>query len=176
MDADLPGCTSTDQQDGRAAQSGDSPAVGDPEGPGQAGGADGVRHRGGSAPASPGRQADDAHTGSDSGACGPAAAPAAQHDVGYEGEGQHHEGDELAAPGSDHNGTLAAADSARDGGQSVGLALAPALVAEITRRIEQINVTASAAATVLTGGENPRGALASRAAQGLPGDEGGSHR
>lgn len=76
----------------------------------------------------------------------------------------------MPAPGSDHDGTLAAADSARDGssidgaasrdGQSVGPALAPALVAEITRRIEQINVTASAAATVLTAGENPRGALA----------------
>jgi hypothetical protein len=135
--ADQPG---PGQDDEHAVQAG-TPAASDGDGPGQDEAADGNRHDdtsvrqiGGDAPAS----AD--------GTSGPAAGQAAQ-------PGDGPAGDEPDGPGEEEpaGDAAPASDSTATDGPAAGASPDPALVAEITGRVEQIQAAASAAATVLAG-------------------------
>jgi hypothetical protein len=140
-------------------------AATDRGGPGQDEAADGPRQDdGASAPASP-RHDDGDVPASAGGVPDPAAGQAAQPGDGPAGDGQNGPGEEEPAPVPDHDDAAPAPDSTHDDGtgpgtsdstatdgQAAGAAPDPALVAEITGRVEQIQAAASAAATVLAGG------------------------
>ena len=157
--ADQPGPDQDDEQ--RQAARPGAPAASDQASPHQDEAADGTRHHGASAPG----QHDDDAPASAGGTSGPAAGQAAQPGDGPAGDdGQHGPGEEPAtAP--DHDDAAPASNSTHDDGtgpgtsdstatdgQAGGASPDPALVAEITGQVEQIQAAASAAATVLAGG------------------------
>lgn len=155
--ADQPG---PDQDDGQAAWRG-APAASDQASPRQDEAADGTRHDGASAPG----QHDDDAPASAGDTSGPAAGQAAQPGDGPAGDDGRHGPGEEPATAPDYDDAAPASNSTHDdgtgpgssdstgaGGQARGASPDPALVAEITGRVEQIQAAASAAATVLAGG------------------------
>jgi hypothetical protein len=150
--ADHPG---PDQDDGQAVRPG-APAASDQASPHQDEAADGTRHDGAGAPG----QHDDDASASAGGTSGPAAGQAAQPDDGPaddepDGPGEEEPADDTAPAGdSTHDdGTgPGTSDSTATDSPAGGAAPDPALVAEITGQVKQIQAAASAAATVLAGG------------------------
>jgi len=149
--ADQPGPGLDDEH---AAQPGALAASGG-DAPGQDEAADGTRHDDASAPG----QCDDDAPASAGGTSGPAAGQAAQPGGGPAGDepdgpGEEEPADSARDSDSTHDdGTgPGTSDSTATGGPAASAAPDPALVAEITGRVEQIQAAASAAATVLAGG------------------------
>ena len=135
--------------DEHPAQPGDSPAASDTDG-GQASASGSPRPQDTTTPATTGQH----------------------HDDGQVGEARSRPGEQEPDPGPDHDSAPAAGSTPQDGtgtsdggstaagdGQPGDPAPDPAVVAEVSGRIEQIQAAASAACAVLAGGQNLRAAL-----------------